>query len=219
MIFYLSKYELTFAEYDAFCEDTGREKAVDEDWGRDQRPAINVSWDDAIAYCNWRSERENLEKVYSFDRGGNTKANWSANGYRLPTEAEWEFAARSGGKDYKYTWGDGKPIGNLRDDQWDNHDDGYEKTAPVGLFQQGDLGLFDMNGNVWEWCWDWFDLGYYGNSPVDNPRGPDSGSDKVMRGASWNGRPDDARCTYRLDIYKDFKADYVGIRLARSVVR
>lgn len=85
--FYLSSTELTFTQYDAFCAATNREKPMDEGWGRNQRPVINVSWYDAVAYCNWRSEQEGYAPVYTIN-GTNVSANWDANGYRLPTEAE-----------------------------------------------------------------------------------------------------------------------------------
>lgn len=164
-------------------------------------PVVCVSWNDAIAYCNWRSQKEGLTPVYTITKN-TVNANFSANGYRLPTEAEWEYAARCGEKGYKYSWGDGDPQGksggNIADEAlkralpkwpweiWKGYDDGYVYTAPVGSFELNDFGLYDMTGNAWEWCWDWYGKEYYKNSPKRNPQGPSSGdySSRVVRGGA-----------------------------------
>ena len=155
-----------------------------------------------------------------------TVPDWSANGYRLPTEAEWEYAARSGGKKYKYAWGNGNPNGNIADQTaksrfsgwtiWENYTDGYTFTAPVGRFPQGDLGLSDMTGNVWEWCWDWYGSDYYTNSPANNPKGPTSGADRVLRGGSWCNGPARLRASRRDSNAPDGRVNDIGFRLART---
>ena len=131
--FAMGRYPVTFAEYGLFAKATGRDLPDDEKWGRDNRPVINVSWEDAIAYCEWLSEQ-------------------TGRGYRLPSEAEWEYAAR-GGTATRYWWGDevGKNRANLRDSgsQWSG-----EQTSPVGSFDANPFGLHDVHGNVWEWCQD-----------------------------------------------------------------
>jgi len=202
--FYLGKTEVTFIEYDAFCVATGRSKPADAGWGRGKRPVINVSWYDALAYCNWLSEQQGLTMVYTISERSVT-ADWNADGYRLPTEAEWEYAARSGGKRVRF--GNGKDVADPSEINFagsaayktDYSRAGVfrEKTIQVGSFRPNDLGLHDMTGNVWEWCWDWFGEDYYAKSEQDNPRGPGSGSRRVLRGGSWGNPPGNVRVAYR----------------------
>ena len=199
-------------------------KAIGDPPANINHPVIHVSWNDAIAYCNWLSDHRGFQKVYTIS-GAKVSANWKANGYRLPTEAEWEYAARSKGKDYKYAWGNGEPHGNIGDEKgkekypdwiiWENYNDGYETTAPVGSFKQGDLGITDMTGNVYEWCWDWYASAYYNISPNNNPTGPETGSYRVIRGGSGGCRPVFLRCTYRSKNSPANRSDIIGFRLAR----
>jgi|APTNR8051073442_1049403.scaffolds.fasta_scaffold00323_12 formylglycine-generating enzyme required for sulfatase activity len=221
--FYLSPYEVTFDEYDAFCTATGITKPSDQNWGREKRPAINVSWNDAVAYCNWLSGQRGLQKVYTIN-GAEVSANWNANGYRLPTEAEWEYAARQGGK--KVRFGNGKDMADPTAINFDGSAGGKKdysiageyraKTVPVGsLNSPNAIGLHDMSGNVWEWCWDWF--GTYPSSAENNPKGPDSGSLRVVRGGSWFGNPAYVRCASRSGNSPGGRFRYLGFRLARAV--
>jgi len=191
--FYMSKYEVTFEQYDIFCNKTGRSKPDDEGWGRGSRPVIYVSWYDAVEYCNWLSEEEGLTPCYS-GSGETISCDINANGYRLPTEAEWEFAARGGNnsRGYKYSGSD-----NPDDVGWYDDNSGY-KTHPVGQKNPNELGLYDMSGNVWEWCWDWYDRGYYSSSSSSNPQGPSSGSNRVRRGGSWYNSADNLRSACRI---------------------
>jgi formylglycine-generating enzyme required for sulfatase activity len=251
--FYLGKTEVTVGEFRAFITATGYKTDAEKgdgsivwdgsDWNNkagvnwqldeegkprmaDNYPVVHVSWNDAVAYCNWLSERQRLKKVYTIS-GSVVTADWSADGYRLPTEAEWEYAARSGGKKYKYAWGNGDPNGNIADETarkkhsdgtvWTGYTDGYVYASPTGSFPQGDLGLSDMTGNVWEWCWDWYDSGYYGKSERDNPRGPGYGSYRVARGGSWYGPPASVRAASRNDFLgPSFRNTNGGFRLARA---
>ncbi|MCB0567873.1 MAG: SUMF1/EgtB/PvdO family nonheme iron enzyme [Phaeodactylibacter sp.] len=220
--FYLSIHETTFDEYDAFCDATGREKPDDKGWGRGRRPVIYVSWNDAVEYCNWRSRQEQLQEVYTIS-GKNVTANWNANGYRLPTEAEWEFAARQ--RDQKVRFGNGENTADPKNINFDGSAN-YKKagvyrkeTVPVGsLSRPNSLGLHDISGNVWEWCWDWYDSGYYeiSNNSRD-PKGPDSGSGRVLRGGSWYSFPTLVRVAVRFNNTPGSRVSDIGFRLARPV--
>ena len=203
--FYMSKYEVTFAQYDTFCEATGRKKPSDSGWGRGSRPVINVSWNDAVAYCKWVSKH-------------------TGEHYRLPTEAEWEYAAREGGR--KVRFGNGKDIAAPDEINFDGrsyYKKSYSrtgvyrnKTKPVGSFKPNALGLYDMSGNVWEWCSDWYGEYYYRNSPQNNPKGPSSGSRRVVRGGGWYGGAVYARAANRdCDAPSDSRY-LIGFRLVRT---
>jgi formylglycine-generating enzyme required for sulfatase activity len=241
--FYLSRYEVSVEEFSLFASATGYQTDAEKDggsyiwnfwhmkagvnWRHDaegqirpaseyNHPVIHVSWNDAVAYCNWRSEEDGLQKVYNIS-GSTVTANWEANGYRLPTEAEWEFAARSGGKNE--IWAGTSRKRNLSQfaNYWEsgNSDkDGYEYTSPVGSFKSNALGLFDMSGNVWEWCWDWHD--WYSHSARTNPRGLDSGSFRVLRGGSWHLGPAGLRCAVRTGSTPVGRHCGFGFRLARA---
>lgn len=221
--FEIGRYEVTFAEYDLFCEATKREKPDDENWGRGSRPIINVSWEDAVAYCDWLSLQHGYQPVYKNTlRDGSPLPDWNANGYRLPTEAEWEYAARGGGK--KVRFGNGKDIADPKEINFYAAEDAKQKysivgeypgeTVPVGsLNSPNALGLHDMNGNVWEWCWDYY--AKYSGKPESNPEGPSSGVGRVVRGGSWYVNPIRARVAYRNVGTPDVRSVDVGFRLAR----
>lgn len=233
--FYLSRYEVTVAEFRAFIEADGYQTDAEKEgnsygyegteWkliaGRnwrhdpegkpapDNHPVINVSWNDATEYCKWISQKTGLS-------------------YRLPTEAEWEYAAGNGAKHTKYSWGNSDPTGrkggNVADETgkkkfsgwtiFSGYTDGFVFTAPVGSFDANDFGLFDMTGNVWEWCSDWKDA--YSSGAQTNPTGPSSGSYRVLRGGSWYDAPQDCRVAYRSDFAPGFSYDFAGFRLART---
>jgi sulfatase modifying factor 1 len=217
--FYIGRFEVTFEEYDAYCKATGKTKPDDEGWGRGKRPVINVSWLDAVAYCNWLSKQDGYQVVYTISNDKVT-ANWNANGYRLPTEAEWEFAARSRGGSDKWAGTSSESQLASYANYWESGDsdkDGYENTAPVGSFQANNAGLHDMSGNVWEWCWDWYDSKYYQSSPAQNPHGPSTGSNRVLRGGSWSNEPAYLRCAYRNVYSPGDRNSYIGFRLSRAV--
>lgn len=220
--FYIDKNEITNAEYEKF--DPSHKSKRDKYSDGDNDPVVYVSWWDAIKYCNWRSQKEGLESCYKESTG---ECDFTNNGYRLPTEAEWEKAAR-GTDGRKYPWGNSEPNGrqcNFADKNTDyywsdrNVNDGYECTSPVGKYEAGKspYGLYDMAGNVYEWCNDWYDKGYYEDSPHRNPKGPGTGKYRVLRGGSWSYYPVNLRAAYRIRLTPDYRYSDYGFRCACRV--
>jgi len=214
--FIIGKYEVTFDEYDVYCDETGKSKPKDENWGRGRRPVIYISWNDAIKYCNWLSESENLPVAYDgngkfLDASGNiTYDITKVVGYRLPTEAEWEYAARGATNDPDYLY-----AGSDNPDEvaW-CYDNSGSKTHEVGTKAANELGIFDMSGNVYEWCNDWF--GNYSNTEELNPIGPSSGSNHVLRGGYWNDSAARCRVSSRF-CYSSTDSNYgFGFRICRT---
>ena len=215
--FYIGKYEVTFDEYDAFCSATGKSKPGDRGWGRGSRPVINVNWWDAIAYCNWLSEKEKLPKAYDnngnlLDKDGRVTTDITkVLGYRLPTEAEWEYAARGGNKSRGYQYAGSSTVGDVA---WYDSNSG-NKTQEIGKKAPNELGIYDMSGNVWEWCSDWY--GDYSSSAQTNPYNSTAGSYRVVRGGSWVNYATLTRVAYR-DIYSPTGTyAYLGFRICRTV--
>jgi formylglycine-generating enzyme required for sulfatase activity len=198
----MGRYEVTFAEYDKFANATGRKKPSDSGWGRGNRPVINVSWHNATAYAKWLSEQTGQK-------------------YRLPTEAEWEYAARAG-TPTKYWWG------NTASHKYANYGvnsccrglakgkDRWKHTSPVGSFAPNPFGLYDTAGNIWEWVQDWYDSDYYRNSPPHDPKGPYSGTSRVLRGGAWFFTASDCRAAVRYRVGPGRRAGDLGFRLLRQ---
>ncbi len=218
--FWMSETEVTVGQYKQFCRAMGRSmppvpeikgEQLNPSWSWEDHPITMVTWDDAVAYCRWV-------------------------GGRLPTEAEWEYAARGGEDGWLYVWGNDKtPIvdgisqANIADQSakqeysdWTvsgSYDDGYKWTSPVGSFAPNGFGLFDMAGNVWDWCADWYGRDYYNNSPGRDPQGPSLGEYRVLRGASWvDSDPRAVRLSNRNRRYTPVSRDYCnGFRVVRDV--
>ena len=195
--FELSKYEVTFEEYDRFTDATGRRPANDEGWGRGRRPVINVSWGDAVAYTQWLLAQ-------------------TGERYRLPSEAEWEYAERAG-TETEYSWGN--EIGRNRANcegcgsRWDG-----EQTAPVGSFRPNAWGLHDMSGNVWEWVQDCWNDKYRG-APTDGSAWQSGDcSERVSRGGVWNDGPWHMRAARRGWGLTGDRSGVKGFRVARTII-
>ena len=201
--FYMGKYEVTQAEYEKYCSYTGSNSPSSSYGDGDNYPAYFVSWDDALVYCNKRSIAEGLTPCYSIS--GNTDpskwgtvpisnnrtwnavvCDWNANGYRLPTEAEWEYAARAGDNTVSsLTYAGTNSSSKLGEYAWYD-DNSSSKTHEVGTKKANAFGLYDMSGNVWEWCWNWFASSYNtGTEGGSDPTGASLGDFRVFRGGSW----------------------------------
>jgi formylglycine-generating enzyme len=192
--FTIAETQVTVAEYAKFLDATLRPPPPtwnDPNFNHPEHPATAVSWFEATAYCEWLSETTGTH-------------------YRLPSEAEWERAARGGVDGKLFPWGDDPP-------QSRPHYDSLWKSGPEPVRRSGPnaYGLYEMCENVHEWCSDWFQADYYSNSPERNPQGPESGERKSSRGGSWRHHIKIARCSARSSIPPQFQyADY-GFRLAR----
>ena len=220
--FYIDQHEVTNAEYQAFVAATGHppprgigytavyellkndyEPWNDPGFNHPDQPVTTVTWFDATAYCEWV-------------------------GKRLPTEAEWEKAVRGGLEGARYPWGDTEPgntSANFADSQTEfewrspSVNDGFLFTAPVGTFPPNGYGLFDMAGNVWEWCADWYSPTYYSDvqgaeSPPRNPTGPDTGERRVLRGGTWYRAVHTIRNAERVSDFPNSSLNVVGFRCA-----
>ena len=196
--FYIDRHEVSNSEYLAFARATGHalpKFIEDERLNQPSQPVAGISWHEASAYAKWA-------------------------GKRLPTEAEWEKAAR-GTTDLR-AW----PWGNSWD-PWSKFPllnifgmaDNFEFTAPVDAFKDGasPYGIFNMAGNVWEWCLDWFDAAYHENTPEINPGGPSVGRQKVLKGGSWGNKIDGARISARIRNYPDARLEIYGFRCVKDI--
>ncbi len=236
--FYLGAYHVTRGQFRQFVADTGYETDAEKgerpgasgwnpdkkEWGfsekfswrnpsyeqTDEHPVVNVTWNDAMAFCQWLSKKESKT-------------------YRLPTEAEWEYACRAGTTTHYHSGDDPETlanVGNIADaavkaqfPDWKYRikaSDGYAFTSPVGSFQPNAFGLYDMHGNAWQWCADWYGADYYAASPGDDPPGPASGDFHVVRGGAWFSRPSSALSAKRDTIKPGYKYNGPGFRVART---
>ena len=230
--FYMSDHEVTRGEYKAVMgEDPSYASAYDKDGNRltgddnvKNNPVNYISWYDALVYCNTRSINEGLTPCYEID-GKTAPKDWgsvpsssnstwnaatcdfTADGYRLPTEAEWEWAAR-GGENYTYAGSD-----DIDEVAWYTKNTNDTGTRDVKTKKANAYGLYDMSGNVWEWCWDWYDWNISSGTP---DAGPASGSGRCRRGGCWNGGAYSAQVAYRDGSYPNYRFSYYGFRLVRS---
>lgn len=206
--FYMDKHLVTQAQYQKAMGDNPSR------WKAETNPVESVRWSDAVKFCNARSKLEGLEPCYNLETW---ECKYDANGYRLPTEAEWECACRAGAKT-AYFFGD-SPA-QLADYAWFETNSGGH-PQPVGQKKPNPWGLYDICGNLWQWCNDFYGVEYYTQSPEKDPRGPKEGDTKVVRGGAWKFSGDNCRCGYRYNEnpgYVDvcFGYDIYGFRCVRS---
>ena len=202
--FYISKYEITQKQYE---EIMGENPSY---FIGDNLPVEKVTWYNAVDFCNKLSEREGLEPCYTIN-GTDVSCDFSKSGYRLPTEAEWEYAATGGinSKNTKYSGSN-----NVDEVGWYS-DNSSNSTQEIGKKDPNELGIYDMSGNVWEWCWDWYDTSYYASSATTNPTGPEDGSSKVLRGGSWRNPAQSVRVSNRGDNYPSEIYYTYGFRIVK----
>lgn len=191
--FWIARTETTVAQWKWFCMSTGRDMPNVPWFGfKDDHPIVNISWDDAVAYCYWLRDT--------------TKKN-----FRLPTEAEWEYAARGGAHGHTAIYSGHQVPDSVA--WYGHHSDG---TMKVATKLSNALGLYDMSGNVWEWCSDWYDESYYAYSPVLNPAGPAKGRFKTLRGGAWDIGARNTRNSYRNPLSPGSRNHNKGFRVAYS---
>ena len=182
------------------------------DFSGTKLPVEYVTWYDAVKYCNELSDAAGLTHCYNESTWA---CDFTANGFRLPTEAEWEFACRAGTETKYYT---GSSDSDLGRGGWyfNNWGDANRKTHQAGEKEANAWGLYDMHGNVWEWCNDWHSIGYYDSSPSADPVGPTSGSSRVKRGGGWNSKASDCRSANRFGNPPSIRSNILGFRVVRK---
>jgi len=242
--FYIGKYEVTVKEYKEFIADASftefssmrshkmpltpdttwmsehtdtkkyYETTMLKWWGWvDEYPMQNITWYDAVAYCNWLSSKTGLEKCYSLNDSKAIVCDFSKNGYRLPTEAEWEFAAIGGtsSKGYRFSGSN-----NSAEVGWYDETTFYKGPQKIGTKAKNELGIYDMTGNVWEWCYDYYSPYYYSNSAKENPINETSTGYKVIRGGAWHYRAEYATVFTRDGPEASYTNYMYGFRLAKN---
>lgn len=203
--FLIGKYEVTQQEWFVVMGSNPSHRIGDD------LPVENIGWYEAVDFCNQLSFREGLTPCYG-GSGESITCDWGANGYRLPTEAEWEFAARGGNQSNYHIYSGSDNIGSVA--WYDSNSSGM--THSVGSKDKNELGIHDMSGNVIEWCWDRYGGTFYGNSPKLDPQGVGSGADRVLRGGAWTLEDFNCRVAFRSNKRPHDNANYRGFRLARA---
>jgi formylglycine-generating enzyme required for sulfatase activity len=242
--FYMAQAEITKSQWDDVLtwalangyefDNSGSAKAAGH-------PVNMVNWYDVVKWCNARSEKEGLRPCYTVDgavyRSGRSElvvCDWSADGYRLPTEAEWEYAARGGLSGRRFPLGNtlSHAVANYFGSGWHAYDASPTRyyhpayrdrirpyTSPAGAFVANGYGLYDVAGNVWEWCWDWYDADYYQQAPAVNPRGPGASESRIIRGGSWFYYANLCRVSHRPCSRPGTSYSYYGFRPVRAAVQ
>ena len=239
--YYIAKYEISIGQFKKFVQATGYKTDAERDgwsyvWNEnkkgwdtekyswqnpgftqtDNHPVVCISWYDAVKYLNWRSKQEGLNQCYNENTW---VCDFNKNGYRLPTEAEWEKAAR-GTDGRKYPWGNNDPDCNKVNYSGDNigKTGCVNATTSTGSYIAGEspYGIHDMAGNAVEWCNDWYNSDYYSNCPYKNPQGPSKGDYHVRRGGSWYNTAWFIRCDIRNYNSPDFRNIYLGFRYVKT---
>lgn len=201
--YYISKYPVTHAQYFSVMGESPSPSEYPD------QPVDSISWYDVLNFCNFLSKIEGFEEVYK-EKDGEIECNFRANGYRLPTEAEWEYAARGGSRSRKSKFSGGNKATQVG---WFISNSGGGPHR-VGLLLPNEMGVYDMSGNVREWCWDWFDS--YNMISPSNPKGAKSGTERVVRGGSWKDDENRIRVAWRGSSDPTLKSEETGFRVVRT---
>ena len=212
--FLIGKYEVTYEQYDLFCQYAKKKKPMDYGWGREKRPVIGINLYDEIEFCNWMSKNEKLKPCYIKIKEGQKeswKCDFTVNGYRLPTEAEWEYAAKGGNKSKNFIYSGS----DIPDEVAWYRDNSQNMTQPVGQKNPNELGIYDMTGNVLERCWDY--TGNYKKEQKTDPTGPLSGTGffRIVRGGSWDSNKIGLTTIFRKNDDQLERRNNLGFRVVR----
>jgi formylglycine-generating enzyme required for sulfatase activity len=215
--FYMSKFEVTVWEWKEYTKATRANMPKEQSWGwNNDFPITNVTWEQAVEFCNWLSQKQGFDKAYS-KAGPRYVCNFESNGFRLPTEAEWEFAAHGGrkSKGYKYAG-----ANDLELVSW-NVENSETRPHAYGSKYANELGIFDMNGNVWEWCWDFYDKNHYKavkDGMVQDPKatGPIRGEKRIVKGGSWDSKSTFCRISNKVATLPGNTYEFYGLRLVQT---
>lgn len=210
--FYIGKSEVTIEEFTGFCRTAG----LDLPEGDPKMPVTNISWEDACMYCNWLSRVDHLDKCYKILRNPKTGTikiifDKTANGYRLPTEAEWEYVARGGNTNKHYAY-----CGSNNPDEVSWYAGTGKMLHPVGEKKPNSLGVYDLSGNAQEWVFDVYTEDFYKNSPTNNPINEKGSIKRVSRGGSYNSIAEGLRISKRYYNNQDLRAENIGFRIAKN---
>lgn len=215
--FFMSKYEVTVWEWKQYVKATRKKMPPKQAWGwNDELPITNITWEDAVEFCNWLSKKQGFNPAYS-KRGPRYVCDFTSNGFRLPTEAEWEFAAHGGkkGKGKKYAGSD-----KLNLISW-NVDNSEGRPHTYGTKYANELGIYDLNGNVWEWCWDIYDANHFRavkDGMVQDPdaTGPARGEKRIVKGGSWDSKPSFCRISNKVATLPGNTFEFYGMRVVQT---
>ena len=208
--YYIGRYETTIKEYSKFCFAVG----IKAPFGDSEMPAYGVTWQQAVQYANWMSDVNGLDRAYEIIKDKKKfliKYISETNGYRLPTEAEWEYAAGGGDKTKHYAYSGSNTVSEVAWNLLSGN-----KIHKVGQKKPNELGIFDMSGNCMEWCWDYYSADYYSKSSKENPTGPKNSATRVCRGGNFKSSDETVRINRRVSYEPNYKDEAMGFRLARN---